>query len=296
MIPNTPTGFKRPNLFMIGAEKAGTTSLYELLSQHPDIYFSRWKEPNFFIRPPGRSHSLAQYESLFNSATEFSTVGEASTTYSKCQTHPGTAARISAYAPDARIIYIVRQPLLRVESQWIQRRSMSIATPGTFSVAVREDPVLLDASLYWQNLSVYRDQFDDSRILLLFLEDMKADPQKTLEICFRFLQLDPNITLKDLTRPRNTVETKREDGRFLGSVRSLPFFSDFRDKFVPEYVRRVFKPLLTRSIGQRPEWDEDTRAWFIDRIAKDNARLLEFAGKPADFWNLNLKNTAAKAA
>jgi hypothetical protein len=296
MTPQRPIGFKRPNLFMIGAEKAGTTSLFELLSQHPDVFFSRWKEPNFFIRPRGESHSLAQYESLFSSAAGYSIVAEASTTYSKCQTHPGTASRIAEYAPDARIIYIVRNPLQRVESQWLQRRSVSIATPRTFSVAVREDPVLLDASLYWRNLSAYRDHFHDSQILLLFLEDMKADPQATLETCFKFLQLNIDVALKDINRPRNTAETKREDGKLLNYVRSQPLFAALRDRFVPESIRRVIKPLLTRSIGQRPEWDIESRTWFLEKIEADNARVLEFGGKSADFWNLSPKKDALRAA
>ena len=217
-----PAGFKRPNFFVIGAEKAGTTSLYELMGQHPGVFFSQKKEPNFFIRPAPGKRELEEYESRFASASAYDAVGEASTTYSKCMTHSGTAARIAKYAPDARIIYIVRDPLLRVESQWIQRQSMSIATPRTFSVAIREDRVLLDASMYWQNLEEYRKYFDDSRILVLFLEDLKSSPHATLETCFRFLQLDPNVTLNDLSRPRNTAGEKREDGGVLGAVCTCP--------------------------------------------------------------------------
>jgi hypothetical protein len=291
-----PGGFKRPNFFMIGAEKAGTTSLCELLSQHPDVFFSHRKEPNFFMRPIGELQPLEEYEAMFSSAAGFSAVGEGSTTYSKCRTHPGTAARIAAYAPDARIIYIVRHPLRRVESQWIQRRSMSIATPRIFSVAVREDSVLLDAALYWRNLSVYREHFDDSKILLLFLEDMNADPQATLQTCFQFLNLDPEIALRDIDRPRNTAGEKREDGSLLDAARRIPLFRQLRDRFVPHDIRRIFKPFLTKRIRERPEWDGDTKTWFLKQIADDNSCLLKFAGKPENFWGTTEGKHVSEAA
>jgi hypothetical protein len=291
-----PTGFKRPNFFVIGAEKAGTTSLCELLSQHPDVFFSNPKEPNFFTLSFGECDSLKWYESLFASAAAYKLVGEGSTTYSKRQTYPRTAQRIASYAPDAKIVYIVRSPLPRVESQWIQRRSVSIATPRNFSVAVREDQLLLDASLYWQNLSAYRDHFDDSQILLLFLEDMKADSHATLQTCFKFLQVDPEIALNDADRPRNPADEKREDGSVLNVARRFPLFKKFRDRFIPHAVRRICKPLLTKPIGQRPEWDDQTRLWFLEQIAADNASLLEYAGKPADFWDPSAKKDSSRAA
>lgn len=291
-----PAGFKRPNFFVIGAEKAGTTSVCELLSQHPDVFFSHPKEPNFFTRPAGDVHSFEWYESLFTSAASYQLVGEGSTTYSKCLTYPGTAQRIASYAPDARIIYIVRQPLRRVESQWIQRRSMSIKTPQDFSLAVRQDPVLLDASLYWQNLNAYREYFDDSRILLLFLEDMKADPVATMLACFSFLGLDPAVPLKDIDRPRNTAEEKRADGNTLALMRRVPMFTRLRDQFVPHSFRRMFKTFMTKPIGERPQWDVATRNWFIEQIAADNARLLEYAGKPPNFWDFNEKSPLTRAA
>lgn len=296
MKSSATTHFKRPNFFVIGAEKAGTTSLCELLSQHPDVFFSQPKEPSFFMCPCGEWQSLQWYESLFASAGGCTAVGEGSTTYSKCQTHPGTARRIAEYAPDARIIYIVRHPLRRLESQWIQRRSMSLPTHRSFAAAVQKDRVLLDASLYWRNLSVYRDHFDDSRILVLFLEDMKANPSATLQSCFEFLQVDPDIALVDLNRVRNSRDEKREERGVLRMARRLPLFSKLRDRLLSQTAREIFRTLLTRPIGQRPEWEDDARAWFLKEIAADNARLLKFAGKPTDYWQLNDEQTGLSAA
>ena len=296
MNSSATTRFKRPNFFVIGAEKAGTTSLCELLSQHPDVFFSQPKEPGFFMRPCGEWQSLEWYEALFASAAGCTAVGEGSTTYSKCQTHPGTARRIAEYASDARIIYIVRHPLRRLESQWIQRRSMSLPTHLGFAAAVRKDQVLLDASLYWRNLSAYRNHFDDSRILVLFLEDMKANPSATLQSCFRFLQVDPDIALVDPGRVRNSADEKREERGVLRIARRLPLFSNLRDRFLSRTTRDMFKSLLTRPIRQRPEWEEDTRTWFLEQIAADNACLLEFAGKPTGFWQLNAEQSGLPAA
>ena len=173
---------------------------------------------------------------------------------------------------------------------------MSIATPRDFSVAVREDPVLLDASRYWENLNAYREHFDDSQILLLFLDDMKVDPNATILTCLKFLGLDPKVALNDIDRPRNTAEEKLEDGSVLDLARRIPLFTNLRDRFVPHTFRRMFKSLLTKPIGERPQWESSTRDWFIEQLAVDNARILEFAGKPQDFWDFSEKKSVTRAA
>lgn len=143
-----------PNFFVVGAPKAGTTSLYHYLRQHPDIYMSPIKEPGFFAselrpehRPPAWRRQMArhakaldayldnpvgrpprgtvitewpQYLKLFGQAREGQAIGEASAAYLWSQ----TAARgIAERAPDARIVMILRHPADRAFSQYLQRVS-----------------------------------------------------------------------------------------------------------------------------------------------------------------------------
>ena len=281
----------RPNLFVIGAEKAGTTTLCTLLAEHPDVFLSNPREPNFFTRPRDEDE-WRRYESLFAGAHGFKIVGEGSTTYSKCDTHPGTPARVAEYVPGAKIIYIVRHPLDRMRSQWLQRIDMSMPTPDDFSQAVRTLPVFLDASRYWRNISAWREHFDDLQILVLFLEDLQTDAVGTLNRCFQFLDLADFHRFTDPHRPRNTAAEKRSDRRLLRLLRRVPGYTPLRDRLAPQHLRRLFKPLLTRPIVARPEFDPQTQAWAADQLAADALQFLTFYGKPADYWNLN----AARAA
>src|SRR5919108_5774969 len=106
-----------PNLFIVGAAKAGTTSLYHYLAQHPDVYMAPMKEPHFFsqIRPDPKLEAFfphvdneAKYLALFAAAGDEKVRGEASTSY---LWHPDVADAIRSKRPDAKIVAMLRDPL-----------------------------------------------------------------------------------------------------------------------------------------------------------------------------------------
>src|SRR5262249_47246667 len=105
-----------PNFFIVGAPRAGTTSLYQYLKQAPGIYMSPVKEPHYFGHNSGR-RSEAKYLELFRGAEGHSAVGEASVSYLR---NPGTAERIKRSLPGARIIIIVRDPVEVVYSHYFE--------------------------------------------------------------------------------------------------------------------------------------------------------------------------------
>src|SRR3954454_1582153 len=101
-----------PNLIVIGAAKAGTTSLHHYLDLHPQIAMSRWKELDFFSKEFDRD-GLRWYESQFADAP---VRGESSPSYTRHPENPGAAARMASVVPDAKLIYIVRDPVDRYVS------------------------------------------------------------------------------------------------------------------------------------------------------------------------------------
>lgn len=120
---------KRPNFFIIGAPKCGTTSLARWLGAHPHIYLSPIKEPNFFnSEGPNSVTSLAEYEALFADANEAHlVVGEASTHYLFSHS---AVPRILDYAPNARFIVCVRNPVemapaLHAERVWQRKETVA---------------------------------------------------------------------------------------------------------------------------------------------------------------------------
>jgi hypothetical protein len=289
------TTTNKPNFFVIGASKAGTSSLCELLGNHPDVFFSTPKEPYFFTQAETLGLTESWYTSLFARATDHPAIGEGSTDYAVTGLHPGIERRIAAFAPGARIIYIVRHPLERMESQWIQLRSTG-AAPSDFPTAVREIPEMIEGNLYWKNVSAYRAVFPDERILLLFFEDFRADAAAVLARCFTFLGLDPDVPLDAPERPRNSRRFKREDRRLLSALRRLPGFPALRDALFPHSWRPALKRWVTVPVEQRPRWDAASFRWAADRVAADSRQLLRHYGKPEAFWSFDAAWLSERAA
>ena len=279
----------RPNFFIIGAAKAGTTRLHYLLGQHPEVFVSSAKEPRMFHLDPPHQGAAARYIALFENVGNTKAIGESSVVYSRCKGRPGTARRIDQFNPNARIIYIVRHPLRRLESSWAQQRHRNSTTPRSFNQALRSDHYgIMDATLYWKQLNEYRQYFPDAQILLLFFEEFVQDEAATLRRCFEFLQVDAEVTVDCSTQEKqNPFASKREPIRLLDFLRGSSIFRRLRALF-PRKWKQKMRFLWTRPIRSKPRWDDATFRYVKDFLFEDAQQLLAFAGKPANFWNWEL--------
>lgn len=107
-----------PNLLIIGAMKCGTTSLHNYLAMHPNIFMSKNKEPNFFCAERDE-HTINWYLNLFrNKENHHKYSGESSIGYSKSHEFSSVPQRIKNYKPDVKLIYIVREPIKRMISEY----------------------------------------------------------------------------------------------------------------------------------------------------------------------------------
>jgi Sulfotransferase family len=223
-----------PNFFVVGAPKAGTTSLYHYLAQHPEIYMSPIKEPNFFaseIRPDNVSEEFQErvrrdmdalkvylqgpmsekrfggmvlewedYLKLFQNVKKEKAIGEASVLYLWSKT---AARNISSKIPDAKILMILRDPAERAFSQYLHN-----VTNGIIYESFRQH---IDASqwksekftvgypslelgLYYEQVKRYLDIFPRENVHILFFEDYHRQPAQILEEIFCFLNVDPRFT------------------------------------------------------------------------------------------------------
>jgi len=278
----------KPNFLVIGAAKAATTSLCELLGQHPDVFLCKPKEPHFFSIEAVYQRGWAWYESLFENAQGCAAVGEGSTSYSMTGVWPETVPRIMRHLDAPRIIYSVREPFSRVESGWMQSRHSAnpVALPS-FTRSLRESPNFLDESLYWKQISAYRRCIPDDRILIVFFEDFIRDPHAVLRRCFEFLGVDPDFEAPDAHRARKSSADYRVDRLALTALRRFPLFERAR-RWVPHGLRPWLIRTLRSPLAGRPQWDEDTRQWFARQIADDIRTFLEYYGKRRDYWNLEI--------
>jgi hypothetical protein len=159
------------------------------------------------------------------------------------------------------------------------------------------DPQFIDTSLYWKQLSAYREHFSDDKILLLFFEEFKQDVHAVLEQCFRFLDVDPTVRIEGAETPRYVSEgNKRSDLPVTNLLRhKLPGFYKIRD-CVPKPIREAAKSYLKKPIEGRPKWEPETLAFALEQVRDDSAAFLAHCGKPADYWDLSKYDALIKRA
>jgi Sulfotransferase domain len=272
-----------PNFFVIGAMKSGTTSIHSLLRQHPDIFMSDPKEPDFFSKDEKYFQLWDWYESLFEAAQGKIAIGEASADYTKRGQRPHTAARIAKHIPNAKLIYIVRHPLERIESHWMHGVHEKWCSPN-FRKAILE-PELIEISRYWWQINAYREYFSDDRILVIFFEDFRDNPQETLTKCFQFLGIEPSVQIANPSRPKNVSQKRISEKKMLTWLKRVPIF-ETAQKIAPTQIKNSIKPFLIRKITEKPQWHPSDREKVIEQIIDDTHTFLKFYDKPVDYWKL----------
>ena len=247
----------KPNFFIIGAAKAATTSLSSLLDAHPQAAIVQGKEPHFFSYDHVYKLGWPKYLTLYRHCRDEKAVGDASTSYSRIRYHPSVVARLREHAPEARIIYMVRHPLQRMESAYVEH----LGTPGgmvfaSINDAVKRQPMIVDSSRYWEVFDAYRQKFDESKIKIVWFEEYIANRTAVFQDVCRFLEID--------------------DARVPGVDREK---TNSRDNAANRMAQRGLShvPVITK-------WDEETRNRIIDQIRDDNCRFLAHFGRPKNFW------------
>jgi hypothetical protein len=226
-----------PNFLIVGTAKSGTSSLSHMLSQHPDCFFPARKEPNFFAFDTEYARGIDHYKARFSEAKNSKAIGEKSWRYSCRNVYPNALPRIVENLPHAKIIYIARHPLQRLQSLWMEFRSSGYDhADSNFSLALRSNPIFVDSSLYWTQLGAFRDHYPDDKILTLFFDDLKSDPISVFHTCCRFLEISADVSVNP--EVRNVSENKSHDGKILEVLRNHPKFGKLRDRQAPPVRQR----------------------------------------------------------
>ena len=189
----------KANTFIVGAPKAGTTSLHYYLSQHEDVCMSTIKEPNYF--------SFEEVSSLFYNATSVSDskayhklfkeekkiIGEASVSYLFYENIPN---RILEYNPKANIIIMLRNPLDRAISHYLMDYRLGFCSLSLEDILNNRHtyPLFfqqyLELGLYYQSVKRYLDTFGDEQVHILYYTDFKNDIKDLMKGVFQFLKIE----------------------------------------------------------------------------------------------------------
>lgn len=276
----------KPNYLVIGAQNCGTTSLCANLGKHPSVFMTNPKELHFFSDPKTFAKGWSWYERHFDGVTVETAIGEGSTTYTRNIHQPDAPWLIAKHLPDARLIYMVRHPLRRMETHWLHRRRLKRNPLWDFERTYAEIPWMVDASLFWKQISLYRSNFPDDRIHVVFFEDYITDPNAELARCFEFLRVDHTLSVPDATQAYNPSLGRRADKHIGRLLRRMQFPVTLWHRLPPS-VKGLLQPHLTKELSKKPAWTCAMKKDAIERVSPDMRQLLAFYGKPEDYWILD---------
>lgn len=281
-----------PEFHLIGAQKAGTTSLAYLLSQHPDICIARTKESHFFTTYLYKG--LDWYKSNFANY-ENSICLDASTTYAMAPLSEnnskrkkghleGVPQRIQAISPHAKFIYLLREPIARTYSAYWHY--FNIGCEGkNFREAIKNDSFYLDVSNYYGQLNLWLKYFPLDSFFFVLFEDMKRNPARVAEECFQFMGVNPeNVNIK--------LEEAKNQSRYVNFVgrqcNRLFFTLDMygHSHFAPSILRKTCKKLTTDNNKKIPPITETDKLFLSEYFAQKNHQLACLTGLSLDSWQV----------
>jgi hypothetical protein len=285
-----------PTFFIIGAAKAGTTSLHYYLERHPQVQMSADKEPNFFAGPAngipyplGRVETLDAYEDLFDASC--SVRGEASVSYANYPRRRGVPERIREAVPDARFIYLVRDPVARAVSHyqhlvaWMgERRSLSEVL-GDLS-----DPydVCLCQGFYGRQLEQYLKVFPQERAMVIDQAALLRDREEVLRQVFSFLSVDEEFSSDTFAEELlNSRQRRVYPLRYTRLVEGIGAKGPLR--LIPRPVRLSIRAAVEQRLWpplEASELDADLRHRLEQLYASDVERLRELTGKAFPSWSV----------
>jgi hypothetical protein len=284
-----------PNFFVIGAGQSGTTSLHRYLYLHPEVHVSLLKEPNFFCRaedgpwPFGRIADRAEYEELF--AAKAPLRGDCSPSYSQHPLRSGVPDRIAELAPDARHIYLVRDPIERIRAHYVhdvssvgETRSLPEALGDLSST---KNPFVVGSS-YATQLSCYLDSFTADRILVVDSADLLRRRAETLRSIFSFLGVDPDFTSPGFEEELNVGSTKHAYSDRYAGLRDSRLGDAWRRR-VPAAMRRPLSGAARRASApkvERPKLSAELRDAVAERLGPEAERLREMTGQRFESWSV----------
>lgn len=189
---------KRQYVIIIGAMKSGTTTLFDVLAAHPQIAPASNKEPGFFAFEEVWAQGFEWFDTLFDfDPARHRYRLEASTDYTKAPFVTGVWERMKSRPDvDVRLLYIMRDPLRRIESHarhtQIARKEIGqqISLKTDHSLDAGLSLLNLATSHYALQLDAYQQAWAEGKLHCLTLEELKKNPQETLSAVWRFLELD----------------------------------------------------------------------------------------------------------
>jgi hypothetical protein len=292
---------------VIGAQKCGTTALYEVLRQHPEIYMSPVKEPFYFVlngAPPPYpmpSHEYAarlrytedSYLALFHDVVDQRAIGEASALYLSSFQPERTSANIHDFNPQMRLIAILRQPADRAWSAFHYYRAKGFEPLNRFQAALAAEATRRQGNdlpdlrhfangCYFANLKPYFDRFPPEQIRVYLYNEWDQQPQSVLRDIFAFLGVDETVVIE--TQRKNVTFGVRHAWlqRFLNEPNLA---RQMLELILRGRMRaRVYGKLRRYNRQQPPALDVGLRRALTERYCSDIEQLQTLINRDLSHW------------
>ena len=287
---------RKPNLFIVGAARAGTTTLYSYLQQHSKVFMPKdelYKEPSFFSTLH-KGLELENYLNIFKNANDkHHCIGEASTAY---LTDHISAKKIYEYNPNSKILMILRNPADRAYSLYTWMVQEGYEWAGTFEKALQLEsirrnkniPTFFEPQYYWnymyyssglyfKQIKRYYDLFDETNILIIKFDELVRIPDSVYKKVCHFLNiLYENISIEIKNESKSVYSPKLS---FLGRKINNSFnrikriFIDINNK------RQRDKIINLLQKNNKPDrLDEKLRNKLLGGYEKDIEKIWKFTG------------------
>ena len=288
-----------PDFFLIGAMKAGTTNLYTYLSMNPKISMALPKEPGYFSRNERFAKGAIWYESRFQKARHDQVWGDASTCYSRSPFYPSVPERIFQVQPDAKFLYVVRDPTKRAYSHYkhqMEEAKIKEEPIVSYKDFLETDKEVLIAGKYYYQIKKFIDQFGIDNVHVCTFDDLILYPDKTLNNIYTFLGLDAFPLPQKVEMNRNASGTRLANSiinKILKRIRKIPLLKQILD-VIPDSIRgmifsaakKIFLKIAfgKKFMGSLSIPDEQDVRFLAEYYKEDTIKLQKLTGLDLSNW------------
>ena len=273
-----------PNLIVIGGLKCGTTSLHHYLSLHPEISMSRPKELNFFVAELNWDLGGDWYASHFDRGAPVR--GESSPHYTNLPRFAGVAERMRGLLEDARIVYMVRDPIDRMLSQYVHNVGGGYESRALDEALGDPEGSYVARSRYAMQVEPYLREFGSDKVTIVSREELRDDRATTMRRMFELVAVDPSFSSDEFEREWETGSARAKPGgfRLMDRAVRLPGLRAFDRNFdrLPEALRwRVERLVHDPDAGAAPKpvLRDALRERLVELLRADVERLEAIAGR-----------------
>ena len=300
----------KPNFFIIGAAKGGTTAIHNYLDQHPQIYMSANKEPHFLtflgqdyqdFVGPGIHYwqkqivdNIDDYRDLFETVNQEKAIGESSV-YNLY--YPQACQHIQEYCPQAKLIAILRHPAARAFSHHTYLLQYEREPLTNFAEAIQAETERINqnwgpgwhyiqAGFYFQQLKRYFDIFEQEQIKVVIYDDFASNSTQVLQDIFQFLEVDTQF-IPDLERKYNKSGLPKNPLLHQVLTKHNPQLKSLVKTLVPQQVYNQIKSTkqeLVASNSYKPKLSTEMRQHLIDIYREDIINLQSLINRDLSYW------------